>query len=353
VHSRYTDRSRTRNGAQEGDDRMTYIRKPRPFAPRGDAATPEAMYLDRRRFLETLALGAAGVLASATGVLGAPARPGAPRRPFSLGASTAPSLRASSYPAPRNARFVLDRAITEEKVAARHNNFYEFTEEKERVWEIARTFVARPWTVEVKGLCNKPQVFDIDRLERTMPLEERLYRHRCVETWAMAVPWTGFPLRVLLNAVDPKPEATHVRFVSFLRPDQAPNQKRATWYPWPYYEGLTMAEARNELTLLATGIYGHPLPQQHGAPIRLVTPWKYGYKSAKSIVLIELVSKQPPTFWNDVAPAEYGFTSNVNPAIPHPRWSQANEKMIGTGEKRKTVLHNGYGDYVASLYGTK
>ncbi len=328
---------------------MTFIRKPRPFEPRGDEVTPEETYLNRRRFLEAVGIGAAGVVLSAAGALAAPSRPGAPSRPFSLAPAT-PSLRSSAYPAARNAQYVLDRALTDEKVAARYNNFYEFTEEKERVWQLAQNFVTRPWTVEVRGLCSKPQTFDIDRLERAMPLEERLYRHRCVEAWAMAVPWTGFPLSALLDKVDPKPEATHVRFVSFLRPKDAPNQERATWYPWPYYEGLTMAEARNELTLLATGIYGHPLPPQHGAPIRVVTPWKYGYKSAKSIVLIELVNKQPSTFWNDLAPAEYGFTSNVNPGIPHPRWSQASEKMIGTGEKRKTVMYNGYGSYVESLY---
>lgn len=166
----------------------------------------------------------------------------------------------------------------------------------------------------------------------------------------MAVPWTGFPFRALADEVQPTSKATHVRLVSFYKPDQAPGIRSQSWYKWPYYEGLSMTEAMNELALLTVGIYGHDLPRQHGAPIRLITPWKYGYKSIKSIVRIEFVDRQPPTFWNDVAPDEYDFWSNVNPEVPHPRWSQASERMIDTGERRPTFLYNGYGDYVKHLY---
>ena len=183
-----------------------------------------------------------------------------------------------------------------------------------------------------------------------MPFEERVYRHRNVEAWSMVVPWTGFPLTALIDKVEPTSKAKFIRFVTFNKPDQAIGQKTQSWYPWPYYEALTMEEATNELTMLVTGIYGHAMPTQHGAPIRLVTPWKYGYKSIKSIVKIEFVRKQPATFWTTVAPSEYGFTSNVNPKIPHPRWAQATERDINTGERIPTRPYNGYEDYVGHLY---
>ena len=201
------------------------------------------------------------------------------------------------------------------------------------------------------SLVDRPKVYDLDDLVRRMPLEERLYRFRCVEAWAMAVPWTGFPMKALINEVQPKSSARYVRMVTFQRPEQAPGQKSQPWYPWPYFEALTMEEAMNELTLLGTGIYGHALPKQHGAPIRLVAPWKYGFKSIKSIVSIEFTDKQPPTFWNKLAPSEYDFWANVNPNVPHPRWSQATERLISTGERVPSQLYNGYGEYVAHLYG--
>jgi sulfoxide reductase catalytic subunit YedY len=202
----------------------------------------------------------------------------------------------------------------------------------------------------VDGLCAKPTKFDLDDLYRRMPLEERQYRHRCVETWSMCVPWTGFPLRELLKAVEPKPEARFVAFETFDRPEVAPHRASSVGYPWPYTEGLTMAEATNELVLLATGMYGHPLLKQNGAPIRLVVPWKYGYKSIKSIVRIRLTDTQPATFWNTIQPAEYDFQANVNPDVPHPRWSQRSERMLGTGAMFDTVLYNGYGEFVGDLY---
>jgi methionine sulfoxide reductase catalytic subunit len=308
----------------------------RPWELPERTATPESAWLDRRRFLGALGIGAAGLVAA-----------GRAGRLLAAGAPPAP------YPAPRNAHYTLDRPLTEEAVAARYNNFYEFTEDKEKVKDLVGKFRTHPWQVEVTGLVEKPRTWDVDELVRAMPLEERLYRHRCVEAWAMAVPWTGFPFRALLAAARPRSEARFVRLVSFKRPAEAPNQsgERAIYYAWPYFEALTLAEAQNELALLAIGIYGHPLPKQHGAPLRLVVPWKYGFKSIKSITRIELTDRQPPTFWQTLAPDEYHFEANVDPRVPHPRWSQASERMIGTDERRPTLPYNGYGEWVAKLYG--
>jgi sulfoxide reductase catalytic subunit YedY len=256
---------------------------------------------------------------------------------------------ADLYPARGNAKFAaVDRPVTVESQAARYSNFYEFSGGKS-VWRWISSFQPVPWKVEVTGLAARPRTFDIDDLLRAFPLEERIYRHRCVEAWAMVVPWTGFPLARLIEKVRPLPEARYVRFVSFHEPEQASKQ-RSSSYPWPYTEGLTLKEATNELTFLATGMYDHPLLKQHGAPLRLVVPWKYGFKSAKSIVRIELTAERPATFWNTVSPEEYGFESNVNPNKPHPRWSQASERMLGTDERHATVLYNGYGEWVAHLY---
>jgi sulfoxide reductase catalytic subunit YedY len=253
------------------------------------------------------------------------------------------------YPASKNPRFgELDRPLTPEIDAARVCNFYEFSSSK-HIWRFVEPFRPIPWQLEVGGLVSRPRTFDLDDLVRTFPLEERNYRHRCVETWAMAVPWTGFSLAALIRQVEPLSSATFVRFVSFHRPAEARRQKDSS-EPWPYNEGLTMAEANNELAFLATGMYGHPLLKQHGSPVRLVVPWKYGYKSAKSLVRIEFTDEQPATFWNTLVPREYDFQANVNPNVPHPRWSQAHEKMLGTGERRPTQLYNGYGTWVADLY---
>ncbi|RMH10134.1 MAG: protein-methionine-sulfoxide reductase catalytic subunit MsrP [Nitrospirae bacterium] len=252
------------------------------------------------------------------------------------------------YPAARNSAYTLDRPLTAEHIAAQYNNFYEFSQAKDDVWKRVRGFQVRPWTLEVSGLVRTPLRVDMDWVLKHMPLEERVYRHRCVEAWAMAVPWTGFPLKTLLLRVEPLPQARYVKFTSFYNPEIAMGQRG--YGPWPYTEGLTLAEAMHDLTLLVTGIYGHPLPKQHGAPIRLVVPWKYGFKSIKSIVSIELTDQQPATFWNTLVPFEYDFQANVNPHVPHPRWSQATERMIGTGQRLPTRYLNGYDQWVGSLY---
>jgi len=292
-------------------------------------ATPEAAYLNRRTVLKALGITGMGMMGNAG---------------FAFGATE------GTYPAKRNPDFILDRPLTDEKVAGKYNNFYEFTTVKEEVYQLAEKFETHPWQIEVSGEVDKKKTYDVDDLIGRMPMEERLYRFRCVEAWAMAVPWTGFPLKHLIKEIKPKSTAKFVRMLTFLRPDTAPGQKEQPWYPWPYYEALTMEEAMNDLTMLVTGIYGHELPKQHGAPIRLITPWKYGYKSIKSIVSIEFTRKQPPTFWNKIAPLEYDFYSNVNPVIPHPRWSQATERLIDTGNRVPTKPFNGYGEYVAHLY---
>jgi len=261
----------------------------------------------------------------------------------------APPL-ADLYPAARNPKYTVNRELTPETIATTYNNFYEFdSTSKESPAAMVHKFIVRPWEVEIGGLVHKPLTIDADDLARRMGLEERLYRFRCVEAWAMTVPWIGFPLANLIKLVEPLSSARFVRFVSFLRPDQAPEQKN-NYFPWPYYEALRMDEALNELTLIVTGMYGKPLPKQNGAPIRVITPWKYGYKSPKSIVKIEFVEQQPPTFWNDLAPREYSFLSNVEPSVPHPRWSQATERIVGTNERVRTLPYNGYAEFVADLY---
>jgi sulfoxide reductase catalytic subunit YedY len=267
-------------------------------------------------------------------------------------AGSAPASPGSEfYPARRNPAYALDRPLTDEKVAAGFNNFYEFSTAKDQVEAAAARFTTHPWTVEVRGMIKRPRTIDFDEIRRKAALEERLYRHRCVEAWAMAVPWTGFPMRDLVRWAEPLPGARYVRLVSFMRPQEASGQRTLSDYPWPYFEALTMAEATNELTFMATGIYGHELPKQHGAPLRLVVPWKYGFKGIKSIVLVEFTDRQPSTFWSSVTPGEYDFVANVDPGVPHPRWSQATERMIGTDERLATTKYNGYGAYVAQLYG--
>jgi sulfoxide reductase catalytic subunit YedY len=306
-------------------------------------ATPEALFNQRRQIIKAAGLIGLG-LAGTSIPLGCGPSPDAAR----IGAQESPPGK-DLYPAPRNTRYPLDRPLTDEAHAASYNNFYEFSTFKSGVYRRAARLRTNPWQVEIAGLVQKPRVIDVEELVRFLPLEERLYRFRCVEAWAMAVPWTGFPLNSLIKLVQPLSAARFVKFVTFMNPDQAPNQS-PSYGPWPYTEGLTMAEAMNELTLLATGIYSHPLPKQHGAPLRLVVPWKYGFKSIKSIVKIEFTAAQPKTFWNTNRPHEYSFAANVDPDVPHPRWSQATEKLIDTGERRKTLPYNGYGEWVAGLY---
>jgi sulfoxide reductase catalytic subunit YedY len=304
------------------------IKTPRDWEIPEREATPESAWLNRRQLIK------------AAGFLG-----------FESLLAGAGDNKKGPYPAKRNPAYELDRPITDEQAVLSYNNFYEFHgTDKQAVKNLVGKFVTRPWSIEVTGLVNKPKTFDIEELERTMPLEERLYRHRCVEAWSMAVPWTGFPFSELIKRVEPRPEAKYVRFISVKRDKEMPGIPSQPWYPWPYFEGLRMDEAMNPLTLVVTGLYGKLLPKQNGAPIRMVLPWKYGYKSPKSIVKIEFVNSQPATFWNKLEPAEYGFYSNVNPKKPHPRWSQATEKAIPTMERRPTLLYNGYEKYVAGMY---
>lgn len=230
-----------------------------------------------------------------------------------------------------------------------YNNYYEFTTSKEGVARLAQDFKTSPWTVEVGGLVNKPRTFDMDDLRRKFDEEERIYRLRCVEAWSMVIPWLGFPLAKLLKEVEPTAEARYVRFETLYDPEQMPGQKSSV-YKWPYVEGLRLDEAMNDLTILATGVYGKPHLPQNGAPIRLIVPWKYGFKSIKSIVRIDLVAEMPLSLWMDVAPNEYGFYANVNPDVSHPRWSQSSERRIGELERRRTLPFNGYAEEVAYLY---
>ena len=319
---------------------MAYIKVPKEWEIPENQVTSESDYINRRKFIKDLGLASAGALLFSTS--------NACAQDSGLEKQLAP-FRAQTLAAENNANFTVERQMTDEVVAATYNNYYEFTTSKSTVWKKVEKFKTRPWEIEISGLVEKPMTIDVDELIKQMPLEERIYRFRCVEAWAMVVPWIGFPMKALLEKVQPKAEAQYVRMLTFLDADMAP-QQRDPYLPWPYFEGLTLAEAMNDLTLLTVGIYGHILPPQHGAPIRLIVPWKYGFKSIKSIVSIELTDKKPRTFWNTLAPREYGFEANVNPNVPHPRWSQASERMIGTGKRLPTLIYNGYGDAVAHLY---
>ena len=250
----------------------------------------------------------------------------------------------------RNSRFEYGRDESGEQDTAEFTNFYEFSSRKSS-WRYVGAFKPDPWTVEITGLCAKPVTLDMDGFfkHKRLKWESRDYRHRCVETWAMCVPWTGFALRDLIRAVEPLSSAKYVQFTTFNRPLEAP-QMKLSHLPWPYTEGLTLQEATSELAFIATGAFGHALPKQNGAPIRLVLPWKYGFKSIKSIVKIELTDTAPATFWNVINPEEYGFEANVNPEVPHPRWSQRTEWMLGTREVFNTVRYNGYGDWAGKMY---
>ncbi|MBI3723735.1 protein-methionine-sulfoxide reductase catalytic subunit MsrP [bacterium] len=302
-------------------------------------ATPESVYLSRRQILKAAAAGTGALLLGPSSLLWADD----PKKDEGK-----KDEKPSPYPGRLNQKFKLDRPKTDEKVAATYNNFYEFTTKKS-VFEHVDAFKPEPWKLEVTGLCAKPQTFDLDDL-RKIDHEERLYRHRCVEAWSMAVPWEGFQLSKFLEKVEPKSEAKYVRFISFHRPEECPGIAQHPEYPFPYFEALTIDEAKNELALLATGIYGKAMPKVHGAPVRTVIPWKYGYKSSKSIVKIELTDFKPETFWHKLAPEEYGFFSNVNPDVPHPRWKQSSERLIGTEERKNTLIYNGYTALVADLY---
>jgi sulfoxide reductase catalytic subunit YedY len=297
-------------------------------------ATPEHLFLNRRVFLT--ATGASALALS-------------PELALAQRVSDLPDPSANLYPAKRNEKFVLDRAITDEKVNINYNNFYEFGSSK-NIARAAQALRLRPWTVKIDGMVEKAQELDIDDLLKKVTLEERLYRHRCVEAWGMTIPWSGFPLAKLVELAKPLSSATYLRMETFMDPSVAPGQK-VRLYPWPYVEGLTMAEAANDLAFLVTGAYGKPVAKSMGAPIRLAVPWKYGFKSIKSITRITFTDQRPKTYWEALQASEYGFWANVNPQVPHPRWSQANEEVLGSGGKRvPTLLFNGYAEYVADMY---
>ncbi len=304
---------------------------------------PEAQATDEAVFLARQGLRRRAFLAGAGAVMGGFAAPG-----FALGQGAEVDPTADLYPAKRNPAFTLDRPLTDEKLAASYNNFYEFGSSK-RVAAAAQALKIRPWNVKIDGLVEQPFELGIDELIRAMPIEERLYRLRCVEAWAMAVPWTGFPFRALVERAKPLSGAKFIRMETFLDPKVAPGQKQS-WYPWPYVEGLRIDEAMNDLAFLVTGVYGKPLAKQFGAPLRLAVPWKYGFKSIKSITRISFVAERPKSFWEALQPSEYGFWANVNPEVAHPRWSQATEEVLGEKERRPTQLFNGYAAFVADLY---
>jgi len=302
-----------------------------PAPPPSSEITPEAVYLNRRAFLSAAGIFGASALLAACGVKEQPT------------AIPAAGLSAGSR------ADELGDPLTPLDAVTNYNNYYEFTTDKEGVAGLAKDFRVRPWTVEVGGLVHKPATFAIDDLLTAFSQDERIYRLRCVEAWSMVIPWNGFELGRLLDQVEPMSSAAYVGFTTLLDPEQMPGQ-RSRLYPWPYTEGLRLDEAMHTLTLLSTGLYGQPLLPQNGAPLRLVVPWKYGFKSIKSIVRIDLLEQPPATMWSAIAPQEYGFYANVNPQVNHPRWSQGSERRIGEGGRRETLMFNGYADQVAGLY---
>ncbi len=296
-------------------------------------ATPEHVFLNRRSFMA--ATGAAAISLSPTIAL-------------AQRAGEAPDPTIDLYPAKRNERYTLDRPLTDEKINLSYNNFYEFGFSKD-VSRAAQALKVRPWTVKIDGMVEKPREVDIDQLIRAMPIEERLYRHRCVEAWGMTIPWSGFPFAKFVEYAKPLSSAKYVRMETFLDPATAPLQ-RQPFYPWPYVEGLTIAEATNEMAFLVTGAYGKPVAKVQGAPLRLAVPWKYGFKAVKSIVKFTFTDQRPKSYWETAQGSEYGFWANVNPKVDHPRWSQATEEVIGTSNRVPTLLFNGYAEQVADLY---
>ena len=320
-------------------------------SPPRSEITPEPLYLRRREFIKNAALFTATSTAVGGGLLWlmdgrrvTERSVSAPEPSAPAAVSAAPQLTIAT-----RGRFATDEALTSERSATTYNNFYEFGTDKDEPAENAHTLRPRPWSVSIEGEVERAQVVDIDQLLTWFPLEERIYRMRCVEAWSMVIPWLGFPLGDLIQRVGPTPRAKYVAFTSLLDPTQMPGQQDNV-LDWPYVEGLRLDEAMHPLAILAVGMYDKVLPNQNGAPLRLVTPWKYGFKGIKSIVKISLSATQPPTTWSYAAPHEYGFYANVNPEVDHPRWSQANERRIGELRRRPTLPFNGYAEQVAGLY---
>ncbi|MPZ32499.1 MAG: protein-methionine-sulfoxide reductase catalytic subunit MsrP [Rhodospirillales bacterium] len=297
-------------------------------------ATPESVYLQRRSLVKAMGLGAAS--------LALPAIASAQDKDKNKDPS------AALYPAKRSDKYGVPTPMTAERLATTYNNFYEFGTDKS-IWRDAQKLEVRPWTIKVGGMVEKPFEIGIDDLLARVQLQERVYRHRCVETWSMIVPWSGFPMRSLVELCKPTSGAKFVVMKTLSKPSVM-REQRDLLYPWPYTEGLAMDEAMNDLTFIATGLYGKPIHKQNGAPLRLVAPWKYGFKNVKSIVSVEFTDKRPVSFWEKLQASEYGFWANVNPQVPHPRWSQATEKPLGSDERIPTLLYNGYGEFVAGLY---
>lgn len=296
--------------------------------------TPEHVYLSRRDFLKAMGIMSAGaILSAACGSL-ASAPTNQPDATDILSGATQSGQ---------------EDDLTSYEAITSYNNYYEFSTNKERVARLAKDFKTSPWDVQISGLVSQPRTYAMEDLLKRFPQEERIYRMRCVEGWSMVIPWLGFRLSDLLKEVEPQTSAKYVRFETLYDPQQMPGQK-SRLYTWPYAEGLRLDEAMHDLTIIATGLYGKAMPAQNGAPLRLIVPWKYGFKSIKSIVKIELIEDQPATLWSSAAPNEYGFYANVNPEVPHPRWSQASERRIGESGRRTTLMFNGYAEEVAHLY---
>lgn len=309
--------------------------------------TPKEVYLSRKEFLKSMGI------VSASALLLAACGPEVAETLESITASDTSPTAGSGETPPVLSNDILfdelgDEANTYKQITT-YNNYYEFTTDKQGVAILAEGFPSDPWSVEVNGLVNNPKTYSMEDILNTFTQEERIYRMRCVEAWSMVIPWMGFPLAALLSEVEPTTDAKYVRFETLYNPTLMPGQKQ-TFYPWPYEEGLRLDEAMNDLTILATGLYGELMPPQNGAPIRLVVPWKYGFKSIKSIIKIELVAEEPTTTWSTIAPNEYGFYANVNPEVDHPRWSQKSERRIGELGRRDTLMFNGYAEEIAHLY---
>ena len=335
------------------------IKKRKSWEISENETTPQHIYESRRNFIK----GAGAIAAASTLAACRPARPGSEPSveevkvvpPENLEATTPPSEgQAEATPTTAPAATLTDELGNEVNTfdeITTYNNFYEFTTSKEGVHTMTDTFSSSPWEVEISGLVNNPGIWDMEKLLSSFDQEERIYRMRCVEGWSMVIPWQGFPLAKLLKEVEPTSAAKYVKFQTLYDPDQFPGQRGAfSAYDWPYTEGLRLDEAMNDLTLMVTGLYGEQLLPQNGAPIRLMSPWKYGLKGVKSIVSIELTAEQPNTLWNTANPREYGFYSNVNPNVNHPRWSQASERPIGQFGRKPTLMFNGYEEQVASMY---
>ena len=319
---------------------MPLIKIPPKWHISENTTTPEDVYLNRRKFIRNM--GNLGINALALYMLPnflALSKVFAAKQDYSERASKTENKLMSS----------MDR-ITAENLVSRYNNFYEFGTKKSNVWRLSQKLPLDDWAIKVEGLTNKTQVLDLEKMIKKMPLEQRIYRLRCVETWSAIIPWSGFPLRELLKILEPPSTARYIKFKTFIDPNIAPGQKDRFWEPWPYVESITIDEAKNALAMLAVGMHGEPLPPQNGAPLRLILPWKYGFKGIKSIVKISFVDEEPLNTWKRQTPREYGFYANVNPNVDHPRWTQARERRLGEVFKRDTLMFNGYGEHVGKMY---